>query len=57
MIIMIIIMALTQVDFDDEEEKQISKLSDEWNLNKPKTIKRIVKEFLQSVRSRKEVKS
>lgn len=38
-------MALTQIDFDEEEEKIISKISEEWKFNKPKTIKRIVREF------------
>ena len=35
-------MALTQIDFDEEEEEIISKLSKEWDINKPKTIKKIV---------------
>jgi len=38
-------MALTQIDFDEKEEEIISKYSKKWNLNKPKTIKKIVKEF------------
>jgi len=38
-------MALTQVDFTDEEEEIISSLSKEWKLNKPKTVRRIVREF------------
>jgi len=38
-------MALTQIDFDDEEEKKIKEISERYNLNKPKTIKKIVREF------------
>jgi large subunit ribosomal protein L3 len=38
-------MALTQVDFDDSEEKKIKDCSDDWKTNKPKTVKKIVKEF------------
>ena len=40
-------MALTQIDFDDKEEKKIEKYSKEWNLNKPKTIRKIVSEFIE----------
>ena len=38
-------MALTQIDFDEEEEVIIEKTSREKNLNKPKTVKKIVKEY------------
>jgi hypothetical protein len=38
-------MALTQIDFDDVEEKKIKEYSDKWNVNKPKTVKKIVVEF------------
>ncbi len=37
-------MALTQVDFNDDEEKIIEKTSKNHKLNKPKTIKKIVSE-------------
>ena len=35
----------TNLDFDDDEEQIISKYSKDWDLNKPKTIKKIVREF------------
>lgn len=35
-------MALTQIDFDDNEEKIIDEVSKRYNLNKPKAIKKIV---------------
>jgi len=38
-------MALTQIDFDEEEEDKIKDFSKKWGLNKPKTVKKIVKEF------------
>ncbi len=38
-------MALTQIDFNEVEEKKIEKLSEKWNFNKPKTIRKIVEEF------------
>lgn len=38
-------MALTQVDFDDKEEKKIEEYSGKWNSNKPKTVRRMVAEF------------
>ena len=38
-------MALTQIDFDEKEEKKIEKYSKEWKLNKPKTIRKIVIDF------------
>ena len=37
-------MALTQIDFDDDEEMVIREFSNEWKTNKPKTVKRIIKE-------------
>lgn len=37
-------MALTQVDFDDNEEKIIEKVSKEHKLNKPKAVRKIVSE-------------
>jgi hypothetical protein len=38
-------MALTIIDFDEEEEKIIKKFSKEWESNKPATIKRLIKEI------------
>jgi len=38
-------MALTQIDFDDKEEKIIEKQSEKWQTNKPKTVKKIVNLF------------
>lgn len=38
-------MALTQIDFDDKEEEKIKDCSKDWDTNKPKTVKKIVKEF------------
>lgn len=35
-------MALTQIDFDQQEEEIIQAFSKKWNFNKPKTIKQIV---------------
>ena len=37
-------MALTQIDFDDKEEKIIEKVSKEYNINKPKSVKKIISE-------------
>ena len=34
-------MALTQIDFDDKEEKIIDEVSKKYNLNKPKSVKKI----------------
>jgi hypothetical protein len=38
-------MALTQIDFDEYEESKIREYSKEWQMNKPKTIKKIIREF------------
>jgi hypothetical protein len=38
-------MALTQIDFDDKEEKKIEDLSSKWKSNKPKTVRRMIAEF------------
>jgi len=38
-------MALTQIDFDEEEEMIIEVVSKKNNLNKPKAVKKIIKEF------------
>ena len=38
-------MALTQIDFDDKEERIIEKVSKKYNLNKPKSIKKIILEY------------
>ncbi len=36
---------LTQIDFDEKEEKIISDVSKEFKLNKPKAIKKIISEY------------
>ena len=46
-------MALTQVDFDEEEEKIIDYISKEFNLNKPKAVKKIVKDYKKYERGNK----
>jgi len=46
-------MALTQIDFDEESEEKIKDFSKKWNLNKPKTIKKIVKEFKEETKNDK----
>ena len=38
-------MALTQIDFDEKEENKIKRYSKKWNLNKPKTIIKIINKF------------
>ena len=38
-------MALTQIDFDEKEEKVIKEISKIGNLNKPKAVKKIIQEF------------
>jgi hypothetical protein len=38
-------MALTIIDFDEHEEDKIKMLSKKHNLNKPKTVKKIVSDF------------
>ncbi len=38
-------MALTQVDFDENEEKIIEKVSKDHKLNKPKSVRKIVSEY------------
>ena len=35
-------MALTQIDFDEKEEKIIESISKKYKLNKPKSIKKII---------------
>ncbi len=37
-------MALTQIDFEEREEKIIEEVSKKYNLNKPKAIKKIISE-------------
>ena len=39
-------MALTQIDFDDAQENKIERLSRKWDLNKPKTVRKIIDEHL-----------
>ena len=38
-------MALTQIDFDNKEEKIIEKVSKRYKLNKPKAVKKIISEY------------
>ena len=38
-------MALTQIDFDEKEESKVEKYSKKWEMNKPKTVRRMVAEF------------
>ena len=38
-------MALTQIDFDEKEEKIIEIVSKEHKINKPKTVKMIVSKY------------
>ena len=38
-------MALTQIDFDENEEKIIEEVSKKYNLNKPKAVKKIILEY------------
>ena len=38
-------MALTQIDFDEKEERIIEKVSKKYKINKPKAVKKIVSEF------------
>jgi len=40
-------MALTQIDFDEREEKKIEIVSKKYNLNKPKAVRRIVVEHIE----------
>ena len=37
-------MALTQIDFDDKEERIIERVSKKYRTNKPKTVKKIIAE-------------
>ena len=37
-------MALTQIDFDEKEERIIEGVSKKYNLNKPKAIKKMISE-------------
>jgi len=41
-------MALTQVDFDNNEEKIIEGISKRYKLNKPKTIRKIISEYKEN---------
>lgn len=38
-------MALTQIDFDDDEEQIIDSVSKEFKLNKPKSVKKIINNY------------
>lgn len=37
-------MALTQIDFDEIEENKIKKVREKTGLNKPKAVKKIVRD-------------
>ncbi len=37
-------MALTQIDFNEKEEKTIEEISKKYKLNKPKAVKKIISE-------------
>jgi len=37
-------MALTQIDFDEIEEKKINKIKQKFELNKAKAVKKIVRD-------------
>ena len=41
-------MALTQIDFDEKEEKVIEEVCKKYKLNKPKAVRRIVSEHGES---------
>jgi hypothetical protein len=47
-------MALTQVDFDEDEEKIIEGISKKYGYNKPKSVKKIVSEFKEIYNERKD---
>lgn len=38
-------MALTQIDFDEKEEKIILDISKKYKLNKPKTVRMIIAKY------------
>lgn len=38
-------MALTQIDFDDDEEEIIERVEKKYKLNKPKAVRKMVKEY------------
>lgn len=38
-------MALTQIDFNEDEEEIIRKVSKKYKLNKPKSIKKIISKY------------
>ena len=41
-------MALTQIDFNEKEEKIIERVSKEYKLNKPKSVKKIISEHKET---------
>ncbi len=41
-------MALTQIDFDEKEEKIIEETSKKYKLNKPKTVRKIISEYKEN---------
>ena len=45
-------MALTQIDFDSEEEEYIKKVMEDNHVNKPRAVKIIVMEYIKNVRTK-----
>ena len=43
-------MALTQIDFEEGEEKIIELVSKKYGLNKPKAVKKIISEHKEIVK-------
>ena len=43
-------MALTQIDFNEKEEKIIKETSEKCGLNKPKTVKKIISEHKEKMK-------
>ena len=38
-------MALTQIEFEEKEERIIEEVSKKYKLNKPKAVKKIISEY------------
>jgi hypothetical protein len=45
-------MALTQIDFDSEEEEYIKKVMEDNHVNKPRAVKIIVMEKVKDARTK-----
>lgn len=45
-------MALTQIDFDADEEEFIKKVMEKEHLNKPRAVKFIFQEYIKNVRAK-----